>query len=699
MKKNFSFGLALVRSIAIFIVFIYHFSNNILPNGYIGVDIFFVLSGFLIYKTSFSERFDNNIISIKEFFKKRIIRIYPPLIILGFLISFISIFASTNFLGTFKTYISTIFGLSNIYLFLEGADYFANSIGSNFLYPFWSLSIEIQFYIFIALLIFIIEKFKINKSFLERKLFPFLTFFALCSFIFFLISSKISFRLVFNFNPSRSYLFSLFRYWELLFGFITGFLTTKNFQLINKILEKINFKNVFAIYIFIIFLISISSLDRDLATTFAVIITCFLFLIESVSEYKIFGNIINNLFLLLGKVSYSFYIIHWPIVAITVLLLGHSSISFIISFITSFILSYASFVFIEVNKDLKTSQLSSVILFFLSLPLINLNNFINNNSFFDSRFLFNKLLISRGETKNKEINVLKCRLENKNKFASVIDACNLKGKSSNLYFVGDSHNDHLSGMFDSLNKRYNYNIFSLSVPGTLFPPSSEIYTLNDFPGFIKKAPQKIVKRNNVAKELLSTLSDRVQNNDLVIISNWYSYYLQISGENKYLKKVINDDKPYYGENENVNYARKKWSNAIISLSNKLSNKDVKLILLSPLNYHDNDLDKLPSFYCINYKFKKLPDSCLSKTYSGSDKKIFNEFVNILKSANNNKIPHNVYLFNPNIILCDYYENGFCDIYDKNRKYPLYNDSGHLSYYGSSLLAEEFHKFLNSFIFK
>ena len=67
MNKDFRYGLALLRSLAIIAVFIYHYSDNILPNGFIGVDIFFVLSGYLIYKSSFTGRFQNEFISAKLF--------------------------------------------------------------------------------------------------------------------------------------------------------------------------------------------------------------------------------------------------------------------------------------------------------------------------------------------------------------------------------------------------------------------------------------------------------------------------------------------------------------------------------------------------------------------------------------------------------------------------------------------------------
>ena len=71
---------------------------------------------------------------------------------------------------------------------------------------------------------------------------------------------------------------------------------------------------------------------------------------------------------------------------------------------------------------------------------------------------------------------------------------------------------------------------------------------------------------------------------------------------------------------------------------------------------------------LNYKFKKLPEACLSRTSELSDKKIFNSFMNILKSNNKEKILDNIYIFNPNDFLCDYYKDGFCDIYDKKKDY-------------------------------
>ena len=102
MRREFSFGLAFVRSIAILIVFIYHFSSNILPNGYIGVDLFFVLSGYLIYKSSFSNVFIT-MSSLQEFLRKTFLTNLSTSNFSGSFISLISIFVSTNF-RTFKTH-------------------------------------------------------------------------------------------------------------------------------------------------------------------------------------------------------------------------------------------------------------------------------------------------------------------------------------------------------------------------------------------------------------------------------------------------------------------------------------------------------------------------------------------------------------------------------------------------------------------
>jgi inner membrane trans-acylase len=106
-----------LRAVAVLSVIIFHLNNRWLPGGFLGVDIFFVISGFLITNIILSE-IQNGSFSFRDFYTRRIKRIYPAFIAAVSLASVIAsqIFLYEDFNQMRKTIeLSTVF-LSNIYL-------------------------------------------------------------------------------------------------------------------------------------------------------------------------------------------------------------------------------------------------------------------------------------------------------------------------------------------------------------------------------------------------------------------------------------------------------------------------------------------------------------------------------------------------------------------------------------------------------
>lgn len=82
-------GLDYIRILGIFLVVAYHFFPNFIPGGFLGVNILFVLSGFLITYHLLREIYKNKEIDIKKFYYKRFVRIFPPLLLMVFLTSLV----------------------------------------------------------------------------------------------------------------------------------------------------------------------------------------------------------------------------------------------------------------------------------------------------------------------------------------------------------------------------------------------------------------------------------------------------------------------------------------------------------------------------------------------------------------------------------------------------------------------------------
>ena len=142
-----------LRALAVGAVIINHFEAGLLPGGYLGVDIFFVISGFVI-TASLSRHSARNLGDLlADFYARRVRRILPALVVMvvlsGIAISLVDPNPGTSLI----TGIAALFGLSNVYLLWRLTDYFSASADLNIFLHTWSLGVEEQFYLLFPFLV------------------------------------------------------------------------------------------------------------------------------------------------------------------------------------------------------------------------------------------------------------------------------------------------------------------------------------------------------------------------------------------------------------------------------------------------------------------------------------------------------------------------------------------------------------------
>ncbi len=165
MSTNLRADITGLRAIAVLAVTIFHIghifddSMGALPGGFLGVDIFFVISGFLMTKIIF-EGLENNSFSLWEFYKKRAKRICPALLVVVLITTAIGYFIFNDYPYHKLTRDAvTSLGFISNFRFAKDTGYFDSGELSHLLLHTWSLSVEWQFYIFYPILLLLIRKF------------------------------------------------------------------------------------------------------------------------------------------------------------------------------------------------------------------------------------------------------------------------------------------------------------------------------------------------------------------------------------------------------------------------------------------------------------------------------------------------------------------------------------------------------------
>ena len=219
-----------LRAVAVLLVFVFHLMPDLCPGGFVGVDVFFVISGFLISKIIYMKALTGEF-SFIDFYHKRVLRIFPALffMLVTCIFAAIFVFGSRDFLALMKSCRYAAAQVSNIF-FAGEVDYFAEGHDSSPLLHTWSLGVEEQFYLIWPFVIYGLVQFATD---LQKKL----VIFILCIVSFLLSQHWLSVlpNLAFYSMPSRL--------WELGIGGVLGmgFLPAFKRQYINETLSLIGF--------------------------------------------------------------------------------------------------------------------------------------------------------------------------------------------------------------------------------------------------------------------------------------------------------------------------------------------------------------------------------------------------------------------------------------------------------------------------
>ena len=320
-----------LRGIAVLLVVAYHFQINLFLGGFIGVDIFFVISGYLITSIIQTELENSDKFSFKNFYIRRIRRLAPAFLIMilcSLPIAYFTLMPAL-LIEYSKSILHAVIFVSNLFFYNSEIEYgLEDGLFQPILHS-WSLSIEEQFYIFFPLIFFIIYKFK-------KK---YILFFILTVSVF-----SISLSIYYLNHPNLVFYSIQFRIWELLFGAGLGFI---KFNGVKLNLKKIFLSILRVLSLLLIFLslyLGYHKIFFPFNVIPAVAGTGILILICNKNDF--IGKILSSkVFVAAGLISYSLYIWHFPILAFNTI--SELNINQGILFATSLLIAFISYQLIE----------------------------------------------------------------------------------------------------------------------------------------------------------------------------------------------------------------------------------------------------------------------------------------------------------------------------------------------------------------
>ena len=636
-----------LRALAVLPVIFFHAGFETFKGGFLGVDIFFVISGYLITSILLVELAKDKF-SIVNFYERRARRILPAL----FLVLGVTYLAGVVFMPAFEfqefsaSLISVIAFLSNIFFYFE-IDYFSLAAEEMPLLHTWSLAIEEQFYIVFPPLLYAIYRFAKPYLLISLIIFTLLSFFS-----------------VIVLNASEAYSASFYwpssRAWELLAGAICALISHNH-----VIRSERGYIADIALAVLIACMMAWSDTftHPGYLTIIPVIATCVLILFSNRNSltYK-FLSLQPMVFI--GLISYSLYLWHQPIFAfLRIKSIGALSIDKVILAISlTFIFAFLSYRLIEVpfrnkarfNRQFIFSTSSISLAFFLSIGMLSYYT-----GGLEQRFSSLKSYENSIENSPKR---QACHASN-DYYINPDDACSYSGEKVTWAVFGDSHAVEPAYALSELMQEQNIGLTHHSFSSC--PPA-----LN----YVLKGKSKCTQWLN---ETLNFLEHNEQIETVLIA---FRYSVAIYGDNvnffpEIPDKVILDieSKKELSDSEKLAIY---WQ-SLEEIITRLLASNKKVILLEPIPELPTHIGRAVSAFSI------FGDSTLVDLNASTSKAYYqSRHEYILKKLRSLQQHDNLILVNVYDLLC--HETG-CPATIGN--VALYFDDDHLSVEGSKLLFE------------
>ncbi len=554
-----------LRAFAVVSVVIFHAFPSILKGGFIGVDVFFVISGFLISSHIYSS-LDQGVFSFRDFFGRRIRRIFPALVIvMGCALAFGWISMLADEYRQLGKHVAAGAAFVVNFIFVDESGYFDSEAEAKPMLHLWSLAVEEQFYILWPIVLWLAWKNKANKL------------------VFILLLLVLSFILNLKFvesKPIEAFFWPVGRLWELITGAILAYLIHYKSEALQNIRSSFN--------AYLSTLIDRVSKDNrsinvdDLLSLIGILILAFgVIYIEKDFEFPggwalvpVLGSaliilagsgawinryiMMNPLVVRVGLISYPLYLWHWPILSFIYIARGgsHNVNTSIFAVLVSLILANFTYQFVEKPFRFGRFKTAKTVFLVISLCIVGSLGYLIYKV--DGKTVWNEKADHINKARNEwsyPDGLIKAKIGDADVFKT-------SEASPNIIFLGDSHIEQYSPRIVDLYIKGDIQEVAF-ITGGGCPPIPNVY-------------RKSYDHCDMLLETFHVVLTKNQIDTVIIGGMFYSYFFP-NVEGKRNQYYITDSEKSFSLSETIGIEKAKES--FYTFLNELSKKYKVVVLL------------------------------------------------------------------------------------------------------------------------
>lgn len=637
MKTTYLPHIDILRALAVLLVIFHHLEFSYFKGGFIGVDVFLVISGFLITRAISQERQTTTCFSFKDFYQRRIIRLAPAFftVIFSSSIIFYSILTEGEWKEFLKTAVASVTLTSNIYYYTLLNDYFSISARSTPLLHIWSLSLEEQFYLIWPVFLLFLLNLKGRWRLISLILITLLSF---------IVSHVLALT-----KPIAAYYLLPSRIFEFCIGALITLLPPKKFS------PQIS--TLMAIASLTLIIVSNLLITQNtLFPSYTALAPCLGAALFIYGAHNFVGKLSQPI-QYIGKISYPMYLWHWPIIVylslLSVPLTSFTSIAVIILTIAFSGLTYeliekkSKLYFLYRHKPIQT-------LFALPSLIIILAFAVNNFSIPQNA----KQATALPSQVIDDFNQIKCIDQSTHPRPDCFLG-EINKEKINFLLIGDSHANAQRGFVDYLAKSAKLKGYEVTFSSTAYLPDMN----------------RSVQNVQTGEFQISQNFHQINSSNQALIENNKFKFVMMGG--------------YFPHNWKRNIYSQVGDRSLEEKSSKQNfilglEKAIETIVQTgavPVLINDNPILVDVDINC-NLRKSFVKDECsFDKVKYDAD---FAEWLDILNKIQQ-RYPKLIVL-DLNRIICDSVK-----CYSSLNGIPLYRDSQHLTYAGSKEVAIEYLK--------